>query len=78
MCDQTEEINVLIRILPYYYEHILKNPNSLLARIFGVYKLGLQSNADVFVFVMGNVLDSPKKLHEKFDLKVGLCKTKNI
>ena len=69
------EFETLIKILPQYHEHILKNPNTLLARYFGLHQLicyqGSKIRYDLYVIVMNNVfsLENPELVEQKYDLK---------
>jgi hypothetical protein len=67
------EVDLLCKkLLPGYLDHLLNNPMSLLARIFGVFTIKMQSFADIHVMLMENTLRLQKKganLKHVFDLK---------
>jgi hypothetical protein len=63
-----DEMHSMIKMLPGYYAHIAKNPNSLLVKYFGLYKLvvdGKERN----LTVMANVFHTTLDIHKRFDLK---------
>ena len=51
------ELNLTEEILFDLYEHFEKNPNSLLARIYGVFSVKLKKFDEVHLIVMGNTLN---------------------
>jgi len=44
------------KILPDYYKHLKKCPNSLLARVYGVYTVEMTGYDKVNLILMGNTL----------------------
>ena len=42
--------------MPEYVKHIEKNPNSLLAKIYGVYTVKKENTEDVHIMLMENTL----------------------
>lgn len=65
------ELKLFLSILPKYTEHLVSNPNSLLAKIFGVFTVKQDSTNAVFVMLMENTLrikDGQDLIH-LFDLK---------
>ena len=70
-----EEFDVLRQILPQYHEHILKYPNTLLARYFGLHQIkcynGKDLIYDIYIVVMHNIfsLQHPELIQHKYDLK---------
>lgn len=50
------EVEIFLSFLPKYVEHLEKNPNSLLAKIYGVYTVKKQGTEDVNVMLMENTL----------------------
>lgn len=58
-------------ILPEYANHLDQNPNSLLAKVLGIFTVKQQSTDPVCVMLMENTLrvDNQKDLVEVFDLK---------
>ena len=63
------ESRTLQRILPNYLAHLHKHHNTLLSRIFGLYKLKMDDTVSVFV-IMGNVFNPTVPIHQRYDLKV--------
>lgn len=66
-----EEIQVMLKILPNYIEHLRKTPNSLIAKIFGIFTIEKDGFGKVHVMLMENTLQfyNPDKLECIFDLK---------
>jgi 1-phosphatidylinositol-4-phosphate 5-kinase len=50
------EIDVLLKILPNYIDHLRKNPNSLIAKIFGIFTIEKEGFGKVHVMLMENTL----------------------
>lgn len=63
------EAIVLRKILPDYYHHLSANPSSFIIRLYGLHSLKIQNDVEIFVVVMGNVFNTDKKIHERYDLK---------
>ncbi|KAI8991145.1 hypothetical protein BDF20DRAFT_811637 [Mycotypha africana] len=66
------EHKFLRAILKEYYEHVSKNPNTLLCRFYGLHRIKLPHGKKIHFIIMGNVLPSNKDIHETFDLKGSL------
>eukprot|EP01097_Dermamoeba_algensis_P007950 TRINITY_DN5132_c0_g1_i1.p1 TRINITY_DN5132_c0_g1~~TRINITY_DN5132_c0_g1_i1.p1 ORF type:complete len:558 (-),score=101.44 TRINITY_DN5132_c0_g1_i1:136-1809(-) len=64
----SSEVTTFKRMLPKYYDYMISNPDTLLARIFGLYKLRIDGNVIRFV-IMGSIFDTDKEIHQRFDLK---------
>jgi 1-phosphatidylinositol-4-phosphate 5-kinase len=66
-----EEIKVMLKILPNYVEHLRRNPNSLIAKIFGIFTIEKDGFGKVHVMLMENTLQYHNKENVKyiFDLK---------
>lgn len=62
------ERGVLDEILEDYYQHLLMNPSSLLPKIVGCYSIRFEAQLITFM-LMKNILCTPKKIHQMFDLK---------
>jgi len=60
------EFESMQRLLPAYYRHLEKYPNSLLVRILGTYSMQLV-HTEVYVIFMANLFTMP--IDEKYDLK---------
>ena len=71
------ELTVLLDLLPGYVEHVLSQPDTLLPRVMGAYKVLVPTTSrsggvqlkPVRLMVMSNALLTPRPLHVKFDLK---------
>ena len=66
------EYVTLKRILPKYYEHLVKYKNTYLPKFFGCYKLikkVKKKKKYVYFIIMMNVFSTNKQIHVRFDLK---------
>ncbi|KAL6067104.1 Phosphatidylinositol phosphate kinase 6 [Balamuthia mandrillaris] len=63
-----EECLFFRRILPSYYTYMMDNPNSLLIRFLGLYKMHKPRHTVYFV-VMENALFTDLPINEQYDLK---------
>ncbi|KAI8341139.1 hypothetical protein BC941DRAFT_347147 [Chlamydoabsidia padenii] len=57
------------KILMDYYDHVKRNPNTLLCRIYGLHRIKLPHGRKIHFVVMGNVFPPNKNVHETYDLK---------
>ena len=67
-----KEYKTLKRILPKYYEHLVKYKNTFLPKIFGYYKLirkVKKKKTNFYFIIMMNVFSTKKKIHLRFDIK---------
>ena len=55
------ELDVMLRILPHYLEHHRRNPDSLLAKIFGVFTLKKDGMKEVHLMLMENSIQVKSK-----------------
>lgn len=62
------EKELLISILPDYYEHFKRYPNTLLTKFVGLYTYASKLKTVSFV-VMTNLFPPKLKIHQKYDLK---------
>ncbi|KAK4535130.1 hypothetical protein CDCA_CDCA04G1155 [Cyanidium caldarium] len=67
------EARMLLSILPQYYFHMTKNPESLITRFFGLHRitthrLGLRRRR-IRLVVMSNFLPTRTAIHVRYDLK---------
>ncbi|EAN87892.1 putative phosphatidylinositol-4-phosphate 5-kinase [Trypanosoma cruzi] len=63
-----EEVNVLLKLLPQYTEHLSRNTNTLLMRFSML--LRIEAGAEVgFILCFGDVFAPCRTLNEKWDLK---------
>lgn len=58
------------RILRDYYEYVKMNPNTLLARFYGLHRVKLPHGRKIPFVVMGNIFPPNRDIHETYDLKV--------
>ena len=69
------EFNVLLRILPDYHKHLMENPNTLMARYYGLHRMKCYKKRkivyDLYICVMNNVFDieKPELIQNLYDLK---------
>jgi 1-phosphatidylinositol-4-phosphate 5-kinase len=65
------ELKVFLEALPDYFEHLKENPNSLIARIYGVYKVKMEDIVPVNLLVMANTnrVKSSTLIMNIYDLK---------
>ncbi|KAF2070821.1 hypothetical protein CYY_007868 [Polysphondylium violaceum] len=63
------EANLLVSLLPEYYEHMKRNPNSLLTKFFGLHRVKPKEGRQVRFVVMKNLFYTPKQITQRFDLK---------
>uniref|UniRef100_A0A7S2SHP4 PIPK domain-containing protein n=1 Tax=Mucochytrium quahogii TaxID=96639 RepID=A0A7S2SHP4_9STRA len=70
------EVALMMGILPSWYEHCLNNRDTLLPRLFGIYKIAVGTRAqDVYYFmVTNNAFDSPVSIDEVYDMKGSTAK----
>ena len=73
-----QELDLFIKMLPDLSEHYKKNPDSLLAKIFGVFTVKTKATSSVHLMLMENVLQikNPEGLRYIFDLKGSLVDRK--
>ncbi|KAI7868768.1 SAICAR synthase-like protein [Spinellus fusiger] len=57
------------KVLKDYYQHVCKNPNTLLCRFYGLYRIKLPHGRKIHFVVMSNVFPANKDIHETYDLK---------
>ena len=66
---RTEHV-FLRRILPQYYDHVRRYPNTLVSRFFGLHRVKLPQGKKIPFIVMGNIFPPNVDVHEVYDLKV--------
>jgi len=54
-----EELEVFMEALPDYFSHLKENPNSLIARIYGVFKVKMEAISAVNLILMANTIQVP-------------------
>jgi len=66
------DYDAFTEIFQDYVSHLIKNPNSLLARVYGIYTVRMKNISPLKLIVMGNTkrtADDSKSLQYLFDLK---------
>jgi len=63
------ELKVFIDCLPKYLKFLRKNPESLIARIYGVFTVVMEDIAPVNLLLMANAAQCGKGIEHVFDLK---------
>ena len=67
---KTYECKFLRRILPHYFRHMIKNPNSLINQYYGLHRVKMSHlNRKIHFVVMNNIFHTPKPIHTLYDLK---------
>ena len=66
-----EELSIFLEALPEYFEHLKDNPHSLIARIYGVFKVKMEAISPVNLILMANTIQvsSSQNIQNVFDLK---------
>jgi 1-phosphatidylinositol-4-phosphate 5-kinase len=70
------ELRVFKEALPDYVQHIRKNPNSLIARIYGVFTVLMEDLVPVHLLLMSNSAQVGKDYELCFDLKGSIINRK--
>mmetsp|Transcript_10317 Transcript_10317/g.15780 ORF Transcript_10317/g.15780 Transcript_10317/m.15780 type:complete len:122 (-) Transcript_10317:429-794(-) len=65
------ELKVFMEALPEYFAHLKENPSSLIARIYGVFKVKMEAISSVNLLLMANTIrvESSANIQNVFDLK---------
>jgi 1-phosphatidylinositol-4-phosphate 5-kinase len=66
------ELRLLVKkgFLMKYCEHLKKNPNSLLCRFYGVYKIKIKFMKPISIIIMDNIMGpNPEEVLRIYDLK---------
>jgi len=70
-----DDYNAFMYIFKYYFEHINQYPDSLIARIYGVYSVQMDDMDPVYLILMGNTKQIDDKYIKKvYDLKGSMIK----
>eukprot|EP00164_Ancoracysta_twista_P012311 GFYU01019298.1.p1 GENE.GFYU01019298.1~~GFYU01019298.1.p1 ORF type:complete len:303 (-),score=45.07 GFYU01019298.1:9-917(-) len=64
-----EEARFLRRVLHQYYEHVVKYPDSLVCRFYGLHRVRQGIGRKSHFCIMNNVFDTPYPIHLRYDLK---------
>jgi len=67
----SEEMIIFLKMLPNYFDHLMSNPNSIIARVYGIYKVKLEDIVPVNLILMANTIrcKSSNNIMNVFDLK---------
>ena len=66
---KNEELNAFLEKLEVYYQHLRKNKDSLIAKIYGVYTFSSKDSKQ-HLFLMRNIASCPKEfIIRTYDLK---------
>ncbi|KAH6605788.1 hypothetical protein Trco_004941 [Trichoderma cornu-damae] len=63
------EHKFLRKILKEYYEHVTKNPNTLLSQFYGLHRVKMPYGKKIHFVVMNNLFPPHRDVHTTFDLK---------
>ena len=70
-----DDFNAFMKFFKYYFEHVNEFPNSLIARIYGVYQIEIEGMVPVYLLLMGNSKKIDNSYIQKiYDLKGSLIK----
>jgi 1-phosphatidylinositol-4-phosphate 5-kinase len=65
-----KECELLMKILPAYYEHVMANPNTLLCRFYGMHRVKPAWRKEFHFLIMESIFsDKHREPQLKFDLK---------
>ena len=63
------EQQVMVKSLPSYLSYLLKNKDSLIARIYGIFTVRMEDQAEIHILLMANLFEFVKAKQSEFDLK---------
>ncbi|KAI5291626.1 Phosphatidylinositol-4-phosphate 5-kinase, partial [Ascosphaera acerosa] len=63
------EHKLLRRILRDYYQHVDKNPNTLISQFYGLHRVKMAYGRKIHFVVMNNLFPPHRDIHQMFDLK---------
>jgi 1-phosphatidylinositol-4-phosphate 5-kinase len=63
------EMKIFTSSLPEYYQHLRTNPNSLVARIYGIFTVRMEGLVPVHILLMSNAAQCGSLVKFVFDLK---------
>jgi len=66
-----DELKIFLESMPDYYQHLMSNPKSLIARIYGVFKVKMEDIVPVNLLLMANTIrvENIERIVNVFDLK---------
>ena len=63
------ESSFLRKILPDYYRYVQQQPNTLLTKFYGMYRVKTHNRQPIYFVVMGSVFYTDLEIHKIYDLK---------
>lgn len=63
------EHKLMRKILREYYQHVTKNPNTLVSQIYGLHRVKIPYGRKIHFMVMNNLFPPHRDIHQTFDLK---------
>ncbi len=54
------ELKVLLSVIDKYFKHLIDNPYTLIAKIYGIYEFLNLDNEKIYLILMQNVAGCPK------------------
>ncbi|PKA63759.1 Phosphatidylinositol 4-phosphate 5-kinase 1 [Apostasia shenzhenica] len=63
------ELKILLKMLPRYYDHVGAHDNTLITKFFGLHRITLKWGQKVRFVVMGNMFCTELRIHRRYDLK---------
>ena len=66
------EHKFLRKILKFYYDHVVANPNTLISRFYGLHRIRMKNGPKIHFVVMSNIFPAHRDIHEAYDLKGSL------
>lgn len=63
------EHKLLRKILPEYYRHVERNPNTLISQFYGLHRVKMAYGRKIHFVVMNNLFPPHRDIHQTFDLK---------
>lgn len=72
------ELEEFVKMLPKYIDHLSEHPESLLARIYGVFTVRMEDIVPIHIILMGNTCqyNNAQNIENVFDLKGSLVNRK--
>lgn len=68
------DFNAFMKLFPYFFEHITQFQDSILARIYGIYRVDMEGMVPVYLLLMGNTKKIDNMYVKKiYDLKGSLA-----
>merc|ERR1712113_761010 len=63
------ECKLMRKILPQYYYYVKNQPNTLLTKFYGMYRVKTHNRQPIYFVVMGSVFYTDLDIHKIYDLK---------